>query len=126
VGIATAAEYTDAEALRDRLAPLKKPIFTNNEIFSLPWFSSDNRAPALVIDSLFHDATRSRCQNGCVEGMLSRGEIPTVLLPSDDETYRNSLGTNYRKAGDAMYARRPWSIYVLNPQAQSHDSSIRK
>jgi hypothetical protein len=84
VGIATAAEYADAEALRDRLAPMKKPIFTNNEIFSLPWFSSDNQAPAFIVDAIFHDATRSRCQNGCVEGMLSRGEIPTVLLPSGD------------------------------------------
>jgi hypothetical protein len=126
VGIATAAEYADAEALRDRLAPMKKPIFTNNEIFSLPWFSSDNQAPAFIVDAIFHDATRSRCQNGCVEGMLSRGEIPTVLLPSDDETYRNSLGAHYRKAGDAMYAGRGWCIYVLDPPPPSPDLSKMK
>jgi len=126
VGIATAAEYADAEALRDRLASLRKPIFSNNEIFSLPWFSSDNRAPVLIVDAIFHDATRSRCQNGCVEGMLRRGEIPTVLLPSDDETYRSSLGAHYRKAGDAMYAGRAWSIYVLDSRPPSPDSSKRK
>jgi hypothetical protein len=82
VGIATAAEYAEAAALGDRLALMKKPIFTTNEVFSLPWFSNDNRYPALVIDTIFHDATRASCSNGCVEGMLQRGEIPTVMLPS--------------------------------------------
>jgi hypothetical protein len=82
VGIATADEYADAVALRDRLATMKKPIFTTDDMFSLPWYSNDNHAPALAMDLLFHDATRANCQNGCVEGMLQRGEIPTVLLPS--------------------------------------------
>jgi hypothetical protein len=82
VGIATADEYADAVALRDRLATMKKPIFTTDDIFSLPWYSNDNHAAALAIDLRFHDATRASCQNGCVEGLLQRGEIPTVLLPS--------------------------------------------
>ncbi len=82
VGIATPAEYANAVAFRDRLATMKKPVFTTNGVFALPWFSNGNRAPALVIDTIFHDATRSSCQDGCVEGMLQRGEIPTVMLPS--------------------------------------------
>jgi hypothetical protein len=116
VGIATAAEYADAAALRDRLAGLRRPIFTNNEIFSLPWFSSDNRPPALIVDAIFHDATRTGCQNGCVEGMLQRGEIPTVMLANDDNTYLPSLSPDYRKAGEGIYAGKPWTIYVLSPQ----------
>lgn len=113
VGIATPAEYADAAALRDRLAPFKKPIFTDNGIFSLPWFSSGNRAPVLIVNTIFHDATRARCQDGCVEGMLHRGEIPTVMLPQNDDTYLPSLSPDYKKAGEGMYAGRIWCIYAL-------------
>jgi hypothetical protein len=126
VGIATAAEYADAVAMRDRLAPMKKPILSTDPIFSLPWFSSDNHAPALVIDSIFYDAMRARCQNGCVEGMLQRGEIPTVVLQSSGDPYQSSLSPKYEKVGEARESERMWSIYALNPQAQSSDSSIRK
>jgi len=126
VGIATANQYADAVALRERLAAMKKPIFTTSEVFSLPWFSTGNRAPALVIDRNFHDATRARCQNGCVEGMLQRSEIPTVMLLSSGDPYQNSLNPNYEKAGEAPYSGRLWSIYVLNQRAPSSNPSISR
>ncbi len=119
VGIATAAEYADAVALRDRLAPLKRPIFTDNEIFSLPWFSSGNHAPVLIVDTIFHDATRARCQNGCIEGMLQRGEIPTVLLSDKGDPFLKSLSPSYKKTGEGFYAGRPWNIYTLDSDASS-------
>ncbi len=119
VGIATTADYVDAVALRNRLAPMTKPIFTTDLMFSLPWISTDNRAPALVIDSVFHDATRDRCQNGCVEAMLQRGEIPTVMLQSSGDPYQSSLSPKYEKIGEARESGRMWSIYVLNPQAEN-------
>ncbi|MGC9157422.1 MAG: hypothetical protein ACP5FH_00425 [Terracidiphilus sp.] len=99
VGIATPTEYASAVAIRDRLAAMKKPIFTTDPVFSLPWYSNGNRAPALVIDTIFHDATRARCQNGCVEGMLQRGEIPTVMLPA--------AAASAAPAGQESAARRP-------------------
>jgi hypothetical protein len=126
VGIATPAEYADAVALRDRLANMKKPILSTNPTFSLPWFSSDNRAPALVIDYLFLKATRARCQNGCVEGMLQRGEVPTVVLASDDDTYQRNLSPHYEKVGEARESDRMWSIYELKPQASGSDSPKNK
>lgn len=125
VGIATPEEYADAVALRDRLAHLKKPIFTTNEIFSLPWFSTDDRFPALVIDQLFHESTMALCQNGCVEGMLQRGEIPTVMLLSSGDSYQKSLNPNYQKIGEARESERMWSIYVLKPQASSSIPSMK-
>jgi hypothetical protein len=123
IGIATAAEYADAVALRDRLTPMKKPIFTSYEVFSLPWFSTDNRFPALVIDPTGHEAMRAICQNGCVEGMLQRGEIPTVMLLSSGDIYERSLNPNYEKAGEARVGDTLWSIYTLNPRAPSQDYS---
>jgi hypothetical protein len=126
VGIATPADYADAVAMRDRLALMRKPILSTNPTFSLPWFSSDNRAPALVIDYLFLKATRSQCQNGCVEGMLQRGEIPTVVLANDDDVYQHSLSPKYRKVGEMHESDRMWSIYERKSQTSIPDSSITK
>jgi hypothetical protein len=120
MGVATASEYADAVALRDRLATLPKPLFTTDEVFSLPWFSNDNQTHALMIDSIFHEATRDICQRGCVEGMLRRGEIPTVMLRPEDTEYLESLNPSYEKIGEARHAEEtptqaPWSIYVFHP-----------
>jgi len=124
VGIANAAEYADAETMRVRMAQLEKPIFTTDEFLSLPWFSTDNGATPLVIDSKFHEATRASCSNGCVEGMLQRGEIPTVMLSDADVTYQQSLSPNYKKVGEASYSGTRWSIYVLNTPMPSPSSAI--
>ena len=124
VGIATPAEYADAVAMRDRLAPMRKPILSTNPTFSLPWFSSDNRAPALVIDYLFLEATRSQCQDGCVEGMLQRGEVPTVVLASDDDVYQHSLNPKYQKIGEARESDRMWNIYSLTAKVRNSDAPI--
>jgi hypothetical protein len=118
VGLATPTEYEEALAMRERLAQFKKPIFTDDHIFSLPWFSNENRAPALIIEPLFHKAMRPSCQNGCIEGMLQRGEIPTVMLLSNGDPYQSSLSPNYEKTGEAPYSGKQWSIYVFNPRAR--------
>jgi hypothetical protein len=125
VGIFSAADYADASSLRDRLATMKKPIFTTDPMFSLPWISNDNRAPALVIDNIFHDATRARCQSGCVEGMLQRGEVPTVMLLSSGDSYQGSLNPNYEKVGEARESGRLWSIYEIRPPARASDPSMK-
>lgn len=126
VGVANATEYADAVAMRDRLATMKKPIFSVDPMFSLPWISSENRFPALVVDFAFFSITQPRCQNGCVEGMLQKGEIPTVVVEDSGNIYRNSLNPRYKKVGEAREADRMWSIYELNPQPQTPDPSVGK
>jgi hypothetical protein len=125
VQIATAAEYANAEALRERLAPMKEPIFTTDESFSLPWISTGDHAPAFIVDSKFHDATRLRCQNGCIEGMLQRGDIPTVMIGTGDTLYQQSLNPNYEKAGESFHQGKQYSIYVIRNQAPGIDSPAR-
>jgi hypothetical protein len=112
--IATAAEYRDAIALRDRLASMKKPIFTTDGPFELPWISTANGAPALVIDPNFQEAARSREVNGGIEGMLQRGEIPTVMLAPNDLVYLKSLSPSYKKVGESKQQGVPYSIYEFN------------
>jgi hypothetical protein len=114
VPIATASEYADAVTLRNRLAGLKKPIFTTDGVFALPWNSTDNNAPAIVLDPNFQEAARSREENGGIEGMLQRGEIPTVMLASTDLVYLKSLHPAYRKVGESLQQGVTYSIYEFN------------
>jgi hypothetical protein len=125
VEIATSAEYADAIAMRDRLAPMKKPVFTDNPTFSLPWFSTDNQSPALVVDFLFLNAARARCENGCIEGMLQKGEFPTVMLLSSGDPYQSSLNPSYKMVGEARESDHQWSIYEFTPLAMVSDLSAK-
>jgi hypothetical protein len=125
VGIATAEQYAEAVALRELLASMKKPIFTTDGVFSLPWFSTEDHTPALVIEQFFHDGTRAMCQNGCVEGMLERGEIPTVMLGKSDVFDLKSLSPSYVKIADASHLGQQWSIYVLRPLPTSPNLPTR-
>ena len=115
--IATASEYADAVVLRDQLATMKRPIFTTDGALELPWLSTDNNAPALVIDPNFQDAARSRELNGGIEGMLQRGEIPTVMLAPNDLVYVESLNPSYLKVGESIQQGITYSIYEFNPVA---------
>ncbi|MFZ1086606.1 MAG: glycosyltransferase family 87 protein [Terracidiphilus sp.] len=115
VSIATAVEFAQASALRDRLALMPKPIFTTDEAFQLPWISTDGGAAAFTFDPNFQDAARSRDQNGGVEGMLQRGEIPTVVLAPSDQVYLKSLNPHYRKAGESNQQGVPYTLYEFDP-----------
>jgi hypothetical protein len=119
VGIATAGEYADAVRMTRMMAGLRKPIFTTDELLAMPWFSSEAGVTPLVMDAKYHEATRALCSNGCVEGMLQRGEVPTVLLADSDEDYLESLSARYRKTGEAAYMGREWSIYELSAEGQA-------
>ncbi|MFY9852264.1 MAG: hypothetical protein WAK26_00120 [Terracidiphilus sp.] len=115
--IATASDYANAVALRDRLATMKRPIFTTDGAFELPWLSTDSNAPALVIDPNFQNAARSRELNGGIEGMLQRGEIPTVMLAPNDLVYLRNLNPSYLKVGESIQQGVTYSIYEFNPGA---------
>jgi hypothetical protein len=112
-------------ALRDRLAPMKKPIFTTDETFALPWISTGNRAPALIVDYKLYDATRLRYQNGGIEGMLQKGDIPTVILRPRDTPFKESMNPNYMKAGELFHQGDLYNIYVISDPAISVHSPVR-
>ncbi|MGA3080791.1 MAG: hypothetical protein ABSD44_05355 [Terracidiphilus sp.] len=117
--IATAADYAQAVALRDRLATMPRPIFTTNGPLALPWNSTTNGAPALVIDPNFQAVAESRDQNGGIEGMLQRGEIPTVVLASTDLIYLSSLNPNYLEVAESLQQGTTYHIYQLNKKRAS-------
>lgn len=117
--IATSDEYANAMALRRNLANLKKPIYTTDESFALPWISASDHAPAFVNDPVFHDATHFRCQKGGLEGMLKNGDIPTVMLRSGDTLFLKSLKLSYIKIGESYHQGSQYSIYIISNPAHS-------
>jgi hypothetical protein len=48
--LCTESDTREFEKLAEAVSHLPKPIFTNDEIFSLPWHSSDGHYPAIVVD----------------------------------------------------------------------------
>jgi hypothetical protein len=114
VPIATAAEYRDAVALRNLLVTMKKPIFTTDGVFALSWNSTDNGTPAVVLDPNFQEIARTREEKVGIEGMLQRGEFPTVMLASTDLVYLKSLHPGYRKVGESIQQGVPYSIYEFS------------
>ncbi len=115
--IATASEYRDAEALRACLEALPKPIFTTDGIFSLPWIANNNESPAITLDPNFQQIAQAHDQNGGVEGMLQRGQIPTVMLAATDVDYIPSLNPGYKKIGESFQQGVAYSIYEFQAEA---------
>lgn len=113
--IATAAEYAQAVALRDRFAPMRKPIFSTDQAFQLPWNSSDNGALVFALDPNFQQAAQSREENGGIDGLLRRGEIPTVVLAPADLAYLKSLNPQYQKVGESLQQGTLYFIFEFNP-----------
>jgi hypothetical protein len=109
--IATAAEYAQAVVLRNRLATMPRPIFTTNGPLALPWNSTANGTPALVLDPNFQAVARDRDQNNGIEGLLQRGGIPTVVLASTDLIYMNSLNPGYQEVAESLQQGTTYRIY---------------
>ncbi|MDR3773950.1 MAG: hypothetical protein P4L26_11415 [Terracidiphilus sp.] len=126
VQLASPAEFANAVEVRDRLAQMKRPIFTTDQSFSLPWISTDDRAPALIIDHFFSDATPGRAQNGGFRGMLQRGEVPTVIL-NTGSPYEKDLSPNYLKTGSFLHQGVPYNqgvhydIYTIGTPTPAAD-----
>jgi len=111
VRLANASQYANAKSVQARLASLKKPIFTSDQTFSLPWFSSDDQAPALVIDYLFQARAAQRLERGGLVGLLQRGDVPTVILERGS-TYQNhvmDLNPGYTRIGTFLHQGVPFN-----------------
>lgn len=130
VQIASATEYANAAAVRERLASMKKPIFTTDQSFSLPWISTGDRPPAFIIDHFFFGATPGRPENGGFAGMLQRGEVPTVILDTGS-FYEKDLSPKYLKTGSFLHQGVPYNqdvhydIYTIETQAPTADASSK-
>ena len=113
VSLATAAEYQSALAVKDALDRLPKPIFSIDDSFNPPWISTDDKYPAMVVDLDSYVAVHTRCENGGVEGMLLRGELPTAVLSANETLFHQNLNPAYARVGSFVHQGVPYEIYTL-------------
>ena len=130
IRLATAGQYANAKAVQVQLGSLRKPIFTTDQTFSLPWFSSGGQAPALVIDHQFQEAVPQLLDRGGLDGLLQRGDIPTVILDRGSK-YEKELNPGYTKTGSFVHQGFPYvqdvpyDIYSFGTLAPAASTSPR-
>jgi hypothetical protein len=72
--LCTPDDGAELARLAEAVARLPKPLYSDDEIMSLPWHSTDGRYPALVLDGTWYGIARR-------EGLLAQ-EFPYDLLGS--------------------------------------------
>jgi hypothetical protein len=80
------------------LKSLKAPVYIDDEIYSLPWYSNGNRYPAIIIDSVFYnDAEKRGMISGGVEKLISEHWFATLYIPVVSPYYKVAINANYQK-----------------------------
>lgn len=93
---------TDADMARDEkfslfLESLKKPIFIDDEIYSLPWYSTGNQYPAILLDHVFYDDAVNRgVISGGVRQLIQKHWFAALYLPPGSPFYNEAIGAQYR------------------------------
>jgi len=107
-------------AVRDRLKQLPKPLFIDDEIFGQPWFSNDDRYPAVVLDHVFYDV-------GVASGQIEREGVLSLV----DERYfatliverppwmwtRRAVAAGYVENGMLSAGDVTWVVFVRSDTA---------
>jgi len=112
--IATLGEFDAAISLQHRIQALPKPLLTSDEIFSLPWNSSDNSYPAYVIDPVFEFAAGKRYVDGGPVTLVENQHVPSLMLRPDDLDLRRALVGKYHKVGDEVHQNFHYEVFVRN------------
>ncbi|HEX5099288.1 MAG TPA: hypothetical protein VFV94_07295 [Polyangiaceae bacterium] len=73
----------ELERMARAVAALPKPLFSDEEVWALPWNSSDNRYPAMVIDSTWYGVAERQhlVPPGFVASLLASGRFRSALVP---------------------------------------------
>jgi hypothetical protein len=94
----TAADLARKESFSSFLKPLKKPLFIDDEIYSLPWNASDNKYPTIKMDPIFYkDAEKRGIIKGGVPELIKSHWFASVYVPVDSALYRTALAAQYRE-----------------------------
>jgi len=115
IEISSQQEFEQAQALQQRVAQLKKPLLTTDETMSLPWNSSDNSYPANVFDLVFVRGGANHYADGGPIGLIERGEIPSLMLRTNDTDLRRAAKEKYSRVEEEMHQHFHYDLYAVNP-----------
>ncbi len=104
---------TDAEVARKQnfalfLKSLKKPLFIDDEIYSMPWYSTDNQYPAITLDHVFYDEAMAKgVISGGVPSLIKKHWFGTLYLAPGSGLYQEAMAAHYQNlsipAADTSY-----------------------
>ena len=105
----------------------EKPIYVDNDIFSLPWFVTGNRYPAFPLDDLYYDKASQKglIEDGGVQGLIAHHCFAIVLLPAGDPWVPVAIDADYRQESleplwsKALEAKEPWVRLLRSRSADS-------
>jgi len=112
IEIATSDGFSQAERAQRRLNSLPKPLFTTDEVFSLPWNSSGNSYPAFVIDPVFQAAAAGLYEQGGPRAMIAGHAFPSLMLKDSDLGFLEALDEEYRKIGEETHQGFHYTLFV--------------
>lgn len=92
---ATEADMAQKERFSLFLKSLKKPLFINDEVYSLPWFSTDNQYPAVKWEG--DDAQTRGMVSGGLDALIKKHWFSTLYVPADSSLQGEAVAAGYRK-----------------------------
>jgi hypothetical protein len=99
IRLASAQQYTEKKRFAACLETAPKPLFTSDELFSLPWHSTGDTYPAIV---LVWDVYASALSKGRIGGgvgeLVAKRQLGSLLLEENDPLFSQALQTGYRRA----------------------------
>jgi hypothetical protein len=111
--LCTPDDGAELARLSAAVALLPKPLYSDDEIMSLPWHSSDGRYPALVLDGTWYGIARRErlVAQEFPYDLLGSGRFKSALFPADHPHLR---GLEERGARCASLLPAPFGMHFVS------------
>ncbi len=94
----TRSDLAGEESFAAYLKPLKKPLYIDDEIYSLPWYATDNQYPTIKLDPIFYsDAKTQGMIKGGVEELIQNHWFASIIVPTNSSLCAAALAAHYRQ-----------------------------
>jgi len=117
---ATEEQTVQREALAELIETLPKPLFTWDETFSLPWFSTDSEVPAYVIERVIYNTMLARglLPERGIKALLRDGTIRSVVVPEQDAVRQMASRAGFRSMPLPAALRGARCLKTRGPQSR--------
>jgi len=106
--LASAGEIEDRRNLAARFASLPTPVYCEDEVLSLPWHSTGNTYPAVIIDHIFYDAAvRQGLISGGVDRLFRDRYFGAAVLRDESPFIPIAVRAGYRLRGSVFPSSSP-------------------
>jgi len=100
----TNEEVSEKRQFRLFLQALPKPLLITDEIYALPWHSSDGSYPAVTIDPVYYYAAKERglLEGGGLEQLVKNRFFASAILLHGDDLADVAVGAGYSVAASPL------------------------